>query len=335
MHCLNCGGVLIGISKKFCCVECKTEHNSKNKKEARHALTELDPNKNCLWCGKHYKVTLSTAHKRYCCESCKKRDKSKRKKMGVLSDYVADVNKYKRVCKRCGIEFSGTELQTYCNKDCQNKKICPYCGTAHNNVGDPFCSDRCKHDWDLIKIGTRVVCKQCGYEFDWFGNSSIVYCSDECRINKAIKDYQESFVSEAKPTECTCKECGSGFMSKTARGSHYCSVRCRDRANKRMYGNNNIQRAKAFGVMYEYFDENKVLSDCGYVCYLCGERTPKELRGTLDDTAPEVEHIISFADGGSHSPDNTACACRSCNNRKGSDTMLMSLYYINIGTRRT
>lgn len=48
-------------------------------------------------------------------------------------------------------------------------------------------------------------------------------------------------------------------------------------------------------------------------CYLCGVHTPRELRGTYDDRAPEVDHVVPLAAGGAHSVDNLRCACRKCN----------------------
>ena len=53
-------------------------------------------------------------------------------------------------------------------------------------------------------------------------------------------------------------------------------------------------------------------------CHICGVKTPKGLRGTTDALAPELEHIVSLADGGAHTWGNVACSCRKCNQSKGS-----------------
>lgn len=55
----------------------------------------------------------------------------------------------------------------------------------------------------------------------------------------------------------------------------------------------------------------------GWHCYLCGIETPKKLRGTRNDAAPELDHIVPIAHGGTHTVDNVACACRKCNRDKG------------------
>ena len=51
-------------------------------------------------------------------------------------------------------------------------------------------------------------------------------------------------------------------------------------------------------------------------CYLCGVKTPKELRGTYLDNAPELDHVIPLSKGGLHVESNLRCACRKCNAEK-------------------
>lgn len=52
-------------------------------------------------------------------------------------------------------------------------------------------------------------------------------------------------------------------------------------------------------------------------CQLCGCKTPKDSRGTYADNAPELDHVVTLADGGNHTRANTQCACRKCNMAKG------------------
>ena len=52
-------------------------------------------------------------------------------------------------------------------------------------------------------------------------------------------------------------------------------------------------------------------------CQCCGKETPERLRGTTSARAPELDHIITLADGGAHTWGNVACACRNCNIVKG------------------
>lgn len=64
-------------------------------------------------------------------------------------------------------------------------------------------------------------------------------------------------------------------------------------------------------------DPIKVCERDGWKCHICGVSTPRKLRGTTADRAPEVDHIVTLADGGPHSYSNVACACRKCNRTKG------------------
>ena len=52
-------------------------------------------------------------------------------------------------------------------------------------------------------------------------------------------------------------------------------------------------------------------------CQICGIDTPKELRGSANHNAPELDHKIPMSKGGPHSPENLQCSCRKCNIKKG------------------
>ena len=65
----------------------------------------------------------------------------------------------------------------------------------------------------------------------------------------------------------------------------------------------------------------KVLARDNWTCQLCGEPTPKSLRGTCDPRAPELDHILPIAAGGAHVPENCQCACRECNGAKGANPL--------------
>ncbi len=73
------------------------------------------------------------------------------------------------------------------------------------------------------------------------------------------------------------------------------------------------RRAIERGVYAERFDPLEILARDGWRCHICGGLTPKRLRGTYDDRAPELDHIVPLSKGGQHTRQNTACACRRCN----------------------
>ena len=73
------------------------------------------------------------------------------------------------------------------------------------------------------------------------------------------------------------------------------------------------RRAVERGALADRFDPIEILERDGWKCHLCSMPTPKRLRGTSDERAPELDHIVPLGQGGAHTRINTACACRRCN----------------------
>jgi|SRR5690625_2667628 len=83
------------------------------------------------------------------------------------------------------------------------------------------------------------------------------------------------------------------------------------RKHKRIYRAK--RRAIERGAQADRIDPIKVFERDKWRCHLCGCRTPKRLRGSYEPNAPELDHIIPLAAGGSHTWGNVACSCRECN----------------------
>jgi len=114
--------------------------------------------------------------------------------------------------------------------------------------------------------------------------------------------------------EKKCKCCGASYQRKDG-FVKYCSESCRKRAGS---SNGNARRrahiaaAPSWPVSFsDVFDR-----DAG-ACSLCDSDTPIELRGSHDDAAPELDHIIPLSRGGHHAPYNIQLSCRKCNLAKG------------------
>jgi len=145
-----------------------------------------------------------------------------------------------------------------------------------------------------------------------------VYCSDECRKEKARRKEKErsALEHEALHKVCHCKECGVEFMPEY--GSKLRGYCCREhmRAHTGRIGKAQ-RRARIIGAgRIDSIDPFAVFKRDKWRCHICGVHTPKRLRGTYDDNAPELDHVIPLAKGGSHTYDNVACCCRRCNQRK-------------------
>ncbi len=120
-----------------------------------------------------------------------------------------------------------------------------------------------------------------------------------------------------------CRACG-GPIAHRERGqggwATYCGKKCQlsvwkttEAAKSLKRASRSARKAKQRAVTVEAFDPISILERDGWRCQICGVKTPKRLRGTYDDRAPEIDHIVSLAAGGVHAPWNVQCACRACN----------------------
>jgi len=248
---------------------------------------------NCLFCGEE----LTGKHqKKYCSVDCQKKDRSRQ-----------SAEKRKRICKVCGKEFTMHWLSGKAKK-----------GEVKEGQ---FCSRECKWNARRKPIKVRVWhCKICGKDMSAYG----VYCSDECRKEKERRRYHSNSeviclkLREAyEPKEKKDRVCGiCGAVFATAyRTKSYCSYECRRQAEA---GSKDARkRARKNGVYYEAVNPFKVFKRDGWRCQLCGKKLNPKHRGTTRDDAPELDHIIPWAQGGEHSYRNTQCTCRKCNQDKG------------------
>lgn len=189
-----------------------------------------------------------------------------------------------------------------------------------------FCSRDCafKHKIQTAKIRQESIwpsspvffvnCQRCSQTFasDRKGRK---YCGDACK-RAATLDHLRSRSAKAKPVrQICCKECGTLFVTEYGqKRSVFCSALCLKRYNRRI--RKPLERARKKAATVEAVDPFKVFERDGWRCQICHKRTPKRLRGSLNDMAPELDHIVPLAKGGEHSYRNTQCACRRCNRTK-------------------
>lgn len=128
-----------------------------------------------------------------------------------------------------------------------------------------------------------------------------------------------------KVAKGVCHVCGETYVRLRA-WQRTCSRDCegkqvervREAARKLKKAHKAKRRAIKKGALAESIDPIKVFERDKWRCHICGKKTRKELRGSSHADAPELEHIVSLADGGSHTWGNVACSCRACNCKKGS-----------------
>jgi 5-methylcytosine-specific restriction endonuclease McrA len=178
-----------------------------------------------------------------------------------------------------------------------------------------FCSQECHRRYRKSHVA-RITkhCSWCRSEFQVIPyRSDAKFCSQQC--------YGLAKSAEVTPLTAQCQGCGSEFEVKPSqlRRGHgkYCSQRCRypnpgqGRARYKL-----VRRLRIAATKSEKIDWRSVFSTYSGKCALCRRSTPKSKRGTTARNAPEIDHIVPIAVGGSDTYDNVQLLCRECNQKK-------------------
>ena len=191
-----------------------------------------------------------------------------------------------------------------------------------------FCSLKCKDRyWGERKPRYRKsrkpqLCKTCNVEFTPL-RKSYGFCSDTCSAEKQQERYIEVIKRRKPKNEKTaldiprvCVWCEDEFIAYHSQ-QKLCSTECRKHYKNRG-PSNAAQNAKRRGVRANAsnIDPLKIFWRDKWKCRCCGCNTPKKLRGTYEDNAPEIDHIVPISKGGEHKPENVQLLCRKCNIQK-------------------
>lgn len=202
-------------------------------------------------------------------------------------------------CKGCGKRFrpSGRDRMTYCSRPC---------AYAHRAAKPKAVAER-----------APIRCLVCSGQFVP-RNKRHCCCSDPCRTMWDRVQAQRSY-RDAHPRKAfACSECGKVCLpAHGAKNRTFCGEVCARRHGRRVA--RHVRRARTKSVFYERVDPMRVFDRDRWRCQLCWVKTPKRYRGSLNPNAPELDHIVPLSVGGEHSYRNTQCACRSCNQAKGSE----------------
>ncbi len=233
-----------------------------------------------------------------------------------------------KVCAECGAGFSTQQpAATFCSKTCKLKRW-----RAENPLRAKELHRSSKKRQQLKappKFSAYIakLCAACGKH--WGARREWSECG-ACQREKSLAAIRiaSRALAEAKHKAAgkvvACDECGSEFcpLYGCKHGAvPLCSPCATSRKNEWDKGGTHQSRAKRAGVPYRYFRPTSILARDNWTCQLCGEPTPKELRGTCDPRAPELDHILPIAAGGAHVPENCQCACRECNGAKGANPL--------------
>ena len=239
-------------------------------------------------------------------------------------------------CGLCALVRGGVGLYCTLQRECltcktifRPRQLCAeYCGR--------LCKDRSSKEYERVLASRRArgvkprpmakpatytthkhQCNLCSAWF-WSARKQRVRC-DGCKGVTSL--------AAAGLLVKNCKTCGASFQPNATHGrvAGFCSSQCRKkkkrvierRFRRSIGGDSHRKRARRAGVEYEPVSVQKVMDRDGWRCQICGRSTPKKLRGTCKPNAPELDHVVPFAMGGSHTYRNVQCACRECNASKG------------------
>jgi len=322
--CAHCGEPLQqntgrGRPRKFCSTSCL----QKSYKDRYQKTPVVVPPKKCENCGKEYTTTRSNySRARYCSDECSSQSRAKtfqcvvcgnefkqkrntRGKYCGLSCYRKDQSRLQREknthkalkknpwspvewrgCYVCGKELGPRPGQSSFCQSCKDAL-----GSAANSADGKGYSREFLRD----RISGRT-CRVCGELFTPYNDSSTV-CSSKC--GRQTPEYKAAR-KEYKQTEAFKRQ-----------------KRIENRKRRaRKYNNGPLDSIDPIDV----FDRD------GWRCRICGVYTPKSLRGTTEDRAPELDHIVPLAAGGTHTLDNVQCSCRACNSEKGATIYQQDLF---------
>jgi len=263
----------------------------------------------CEHCGVEYKPWVKT--QRFCSRNCNRRWWDK--KTGRVIQLTIPC-----ICEYCGVWFYVGDRRRgkYCSVGCRNAKkyspifYCKNCGKVMSKDIN-YCSFSCQY-------GFSNKCNNCGVWFSGINGGDS--CSRECDKDKE-KEKERSYryaINRHRETvtAVNCAECGIAYTPLYGNKRRvYCSDECSKRRGRRI--GKALRRARKRGGKYESVDPLMILERDNWKCQSCGIKTPKGLRGTWEDNAPEVDHIIPLAAGGWHVNYNLQCLCRKCNQEKG------------------
>lgn len=262
----------------------------------------------------------------------------------------------KFTCAKCDYQFVGTADNRQC-PSCHRHTVlsdCPTCTTPVKSLRSRhrvYCSYVCMaagyrriHDANCLQCGTLFRPKGNVYKGEYYVQK---YCSKDCHsesmrlppkppinplvaleiraIRSIAASVRQAFKRMARSIR-TCVDCGiqerrlnnewhTGWRCRACSKAHIASLESTKR-NKRAAKAR--RRAIERGAHADSIDPIAVFERDKWRCHICGIKTKKALRGTYEPLAPELDHIVTLADGGKHSWGNVACACRKCNNAKSS-----------------
>ncbi len=216
-------------------------------------------------------------------------------------------------CPQCARSFLAAKGRRFCSRLCSRRSWerphrtgetprlksltceCAVCGKMYaprKKDRDTACSRECGAIWSATKTAVR---------------------SNGARIWVSVK-IRPKATRRAIRSQCLC--CGveiAGRLDVYAAGGA-CGAECLTALLiRRWHPGRRTRQARERAARVETVNPMRVFDRDGWRCRSCHRPTPKRLRGTYDDAAPELDHIEPISRGGEHSYRNAQLLCRACN----------------------
>lgn len=220
-------------------------------------------------------------------------------------------------------------LQVHTNK---NAFTCEFCdklsyrklsGTnIKRGIANRWCSMTCRSGAAYARTSASspcygLYCRFCTQPF--VSRRAKAHCTTACQYADRAAFEQEADIAahSTNGRVVSCADCTAQFCPVYGASLAKRCVPCAKAQEKQWRAINRVARkARQRGVSVEAVNPITVFDRDRWHCKLCGVSTPRRLRGTYHDRAPELDHIIPIAKGGEHSYLNTQCSCRKCNAEK-------------------
>jgi hypothetical protein len=220
----------------------------------------------CYKCDKEF---YSYAKRKYCSDNCKKEN-----------------------CVVCNKVYIKKNAETYCSEECADKlysfkcKACEKDFVRRGAKKAAFCSTQCSDIYNKSKK-ERKLCRWCKRVIT-VTNLSILYCSDECRIN----------FYEDKERKRNNRDNGNALY-EDVKEKVYLLIDKRNEAVRAA----SFQSTVDFNLVSGFTESLKsdVRRRDGNQCFICDKKS-----------GLEVHHILPRKLGGSHDPNNLITLCIKC-----------------------
>lgn len=271
-------------------------------------MAEADSIRCCAHCGEQFapKINKTTGlpsvrARIYCSRACLKRAGWQREKANPRARGPRTPQRVEGHCPACGLWFL------------RHRKG----GIGGKSDAGRYCSSGCYAQMRANLSAERLALKRIAANWQW--RPSPIVLAEVAALRRIAR-----YVERPRKTVRPCDSCGaptygcleyrrvcSGCSRAKAKGSQ-----SRKKA-KRIYRSR--RRAIERGAQADRIDPIKVFERDGWRCHLCGCKTPRGLRGSYEPNAPELDHVLPLAAGGTHTWGNVRCACRQCNAVKGDE----------------